>query len=119
MISTHPTPPHVVAGLRQLAHAYSGSQTVPVLGGKKAYTATLLEAMSAETTLAEHLNGLLRQMTTVSNGLMIRHEMGKADFYSGYDLLRCAPHGPFGNRCSATAEARAAGSSWRPNCAAP
>ncbi|UOY01649.1 hypothetical protein [Blastococcus sp. PRF04-17] len=89
-------------GLRHLADAYERVKTLQVPENKKASTAALIGAMSPEAALGEHLDGLLRQMTTLSNGLTIRHhEVGKVDitedpvlvdflFYSYYNVLRFA-----------------------------
>jgi hypothetical protein len=95
-------------GLRHLADAYERVKTLQVPENKKASTAALIGAMSPEVALGEHLDGLLRQLTTLSHGLTIRHhEVGKVDitedpvladflFYSYYNVLRFALHRLFG-----------------------
>jgi hypothetical protein len=96
-------------GLRHLADAYEGVKTLQVPENKKASTAALVQAMSPEAALGEHLDGLLRQMTTYSNGLTIRHhEVGRVDitedpvlvdflFYSYYNVRRFALQRLFGD----------------------
>jgi hypothetical protein len=88
--------------LRHMADAYERIKSSQVPGNKKQSVAALVSALSPEAALAQHLDALLREMTSLSNNLTIRHhEIGTVEiiedadlidflFYSYYNLIRFA-----------------------------
>ena len=88
--------------LRHIADAYERIKSSQVPGNKKRSVAALVNALRPEAALAAHLDALLREMTSLSNDLTIRHhEIGTVEitddadlidflFYSYYNLIRFA-----------------------------
>lgn len=88
--------------LRHLADAYERIKSSQVPQNKRRSVAALVQKMSPEEGLAEHLDALLRHMTSLSNDLTIRHhEIGTVEitgdselidflFYSYYNVVRFA-----------------------------
>ena len=88
--------------LRHMADAYERIKSSQVPRNKKQSVAALVSALSPEAALAQHLDALLREMTSLSNDLTIRHhEIGTVEiiddadlidflFYSYYNLIRFA-----------------------------
>jgi hypothetical protein len=88
--------------LRNMADAYERIKSSQVPGNKKQSVAVLVSALRPDAALAEHLDALLREMTSFSNDLTIRHhEIGTVEitedadlidflFYSYYNLIRFA-----------------------------
>ena len=88
--------------LRHMADAYERIKSSQVPGKKKQSVAMLVNALRPDAALAEHLDALLREMTSLSNDLTIRHhEIGTVEitedadlidflFYSYYNLIRFA-----------------------------
>jgi hypothetical protein len=87
-------------GLGHLADAYERVKSTQVPSNKKQSVAALIASLHPEAALAGHFDGLLREMTSLSNDLTIRHhEVGKVEitadaelidflFYSYYNLIR-------------------------------
>jgi hypothetical protein len=88
--------------LRHIADAYERIKSSQVPGNKRRSVAALVGMLRPEEGLASHLDALLREMTTLSNDLTIRHhEVGTVEitqdaelidflFYSYYNLIRFA-----------------------------
>lgn len=88
--------------LRHMADAYERIKSSQLPGNKKQSVAALVNALRPEAALAEQLDALLREMTSLSNDLTIRHhEIGTVEitkdaelidflFYSYYNLIRFA-----------------------------
>ena len=97
-----PDPQKRWSALRNMADAYERIKSSQVPGNKKQSVAVLVSALRPEAALAEHLDALLREMTSFSNDLTIRHhEIGTVEitedadlidflFYSYYNLIRFA-----------------------------
>jgi hypothetical protein len=90
------------SALRNMADGYERIKSAQVPGNKRQSVARLVTALRPEAALAEHLDALLREMTSLSNDLTIRHhEVGTVEiiedadlidflFYSYYNLIRFA-----------------------------
>jgi hypothetical protein len=74
--------------LRHLADAYERIKSSQVSVNKKQSVAAVVAALHPEATLAEQLDTLLREMTTLSDGLTIRHdEVGTVEITEDADLI--------------------------------
>lgn len=76
------------ASVRNLADAYERIKTTPEGANKAESTRALIAAMTPEEALHEHLDGILRTATIVSNDYTIRHhEQGKTEIADDTALL--------------------------------
>jgi len=74
--------------VRFLADASERIKTVKDPGNKKASIGLLVHALSPEEKIAQHLDGLLREVTAFSNDLTIRHhEVGTTVIADDQDLI--------------------------------
>ena len=98
----HPSPAQRWEALCALVDAYDRIKTVLEPADKKRSVGLLIKEMAVHDGMAEHLDGMFRALTSLSNDLTIRHhEVGKVEitddvevidflFYSYYNVVRFA-----------------------------